>query len=112
MIIIGLEDCADCKSYSKDHPDYEYIELPKRGTKSSDRIREIKKALTKLKFDKEVPALLNDDLTELTLRSIIVPDEEPVALLSLAQPSITPPGGFKYVDADTGQHFDDHILWL
>jgi len=73
MIIVGLFGCDDCKEYFKLHPKYTYVEL-KRDVKhiSTPEILSIKKALTKLKFDMKFPALLNDDMTELTPRNILV----------------------------------------
>lgn len=64
MIIIGVENCPDCKKYSSSHPDYEYIELSK-SLVTTPRILTIKKCIQSNKefFQYKFPIVLNDDLT-------------------------------------------------
>jgi protein-arginine kinase activator protein McsA len=75
MIIVGLQGCKDCYEYFKLHPLYKYIELRSdTNQKSSPEIMEIKKALTKLKFNMKFPVLLSDDLKTLTPREQLIPE--------------------------------------
>lgn len=73
MIIIGLEDCDACHAYRDLHPDYEFVELKKNKEQDVElRACEIREIIFKLGFDGKFPALLNDSMTELTPRSVLI----------------------------------------
>mgnify|MGYP003646155833 CR=1 FL=1 len=69
MIIVCIEDCDHCDVYKELHPEFDIIQLPRKGVPSKGKTLELKKALFKLKFDCKFPALINDELTELTPKS-------------------------------------------
>ena len=74
MILVGIEGCDLCHKYKGLHPEYKYVEFKLGKVKSSSEILEIKKALTKLGFDGQFPALISDDLNRLASYDALVPE--------------------------------------
>jgi len=72
MIIIGLLECGDCRKYAALHPSYTYIELGKGCNISQEMKLKLNNSLNQLKWDKKVPILLNDSMTELIPRPKLI----------------------------------------
>jgi hypothetical protein len=71
MMLIALENCEDCKRYKILHPEFKYIQLDNNALIPQERIK-LKKSLEKLNWDKKVPVLLDDKMTQLIPRTKLV----------------------------------------
>jgi glutaredoxin len=71
-IIVGLENCSDCKRYKNLHPEHKYVSLDMNSNLSKEERINLKKVLEKLNWDKKVPVLLNDNMTQIIHRSKLI----------------------------------------
>ena len=85
MIIVGLEDCSNCKIVKKLLGDVEYIELKRGKTteKSSESLLEIKKILSVLNPGGHFPVVLNDEKTKLITTDVLLDNLSKNQLLRL-----------------------------